>query len=109
MQSGNGSIWTFDRKSLSLGIEFSIVLCQGRCGIRFSLTASLNSIKGGGASELHLNCRLFGIAGARERNGVLKIEIDGAKVQVSLPMGILPLGILKTSQTFPHASMTNYS
>lgn len=62
MQSSNGSIWAFDRKCLRLGIEFSIMLCQGRCGIRFSLTDSLNSAKRvgwGGAFELHLNCELL--------------------------------------------------
>lgn len=104
VQSGHGSIWIFDRKCLCVGVELNVMPCQGKGGIKFSLISLLNSIKGGNlwvASELEKN-RCLG------RNGVLKIKIDGAKVKLPLSMGIILLGILKTSQMFFHASMTNY-
>lgn len=58
VQSGHGSIWTFDRKCLHVDVQLSMMLCQWRHGIKFSVTSSFNSIKGGGGtSELHLNWR----------------------------------------------------
>lgn len=38
----------------------------------------------GGSCELHLNGRLIGRTDGSDRNGVLKIKIDGAKVTVAL-------------------------
>ena len=85
VQSGHGNIWTFDRKCLSLGRQLRLMLCQGRWGITYSLTSSLNSIQGGGRTcEWHLKCRLIGGTDVRGTSGVLKIKIDRAKVKLSL-------------------------